>query len=85
MGSINRRIYQWLLAAVFVSLASSANALWFGGGDEDGAYTFPELIDYDKHHDHDNGDEVEVPEPGTIALLGLGLLGIGIARSRRKR
>ncbi len=85
MDSIKWRFYQWVLAVVFSSLASTANALWAGGGENDGAYTFPQLIDYVKHHDGDNGHEVEAPEPGTLALLGLGLMAVGIAKGRRKR
>jgi hypothetical protein len=30
------------------------------------------------------GDNVAVPEPGTIALIGLGLTSLGILRRRRK-
>lgn len=32
-----------------------------------------------------NGDNVVVPEPGTIALIGLGLAGMGLARRRKAR
>lgn len=32
-----------------------------------------------------SGDLSQIPEPGTISLLGLGLLGAGIARRRRNR
>lgn len=32
---------------------------------------------------YNSGDGSQVPEPGTMALLGLGLLGIGLVRRRR--
>lgn len=33
----------------------------------------------------DDDDHADVPEPGTLGLLGIGLLGLGFARARRQR
>jgi len=65
-----------ILNSTFDGVAYDALLLWddAGGGSDD-----------DNHDDQVIGLNVtQVPEPGTIALLGLGLLGLGISRRRSK-
>lgn len=65
-----------ILDTTFNGVAYDALILWddAGGGGDD-----------DNHDDQVIGLNVtQVPEPGTIALLGLGLLGLGISRRRSK-
>ena len=82
MKQFKKLLCTWVLVIAASAMASGAHALLFTGGD-DGEYTFTELLNYDGGGD--SKEEVPVPEPGTIALLGLGLVGLGIARGKRKR
>lgn len=52
----------------------------------DPIFGFVPLLDQGFRTFVDPGDDiVQVPEPGTFALLGLGLLGLGVARHRNKK
>lgn len=66
--------------SAFLSDSAAADWLWDTDYDGDEKYASSHLSVYG----FGDRDDEEVPEPGTLGLLGLGLLGIGIARRRNR-
>ncbi len=66
-------------AIMFAALTPAQTNALAGGGSL--KFTFTGVSDYDLTIDN---LRVQLPAPGTVALLGLGLLGFGLLRAKRK-
>ena len=53
------------------------------GGTSNWAFAYEDGTDYDYNDMVVKVESIQVPLPGTVALLGIGLLGAGVARRRR--